>query len=124
MAAYILTCRVPVSHIHKMPVSVSMVERVCDDATTNLRIIHNTPETPQERKTFAVCSKGFSILDDQSLQVAEWFEILRALGTDKIDIYTMEVHPNIQKVTLQWHHEPLIANNKRIQIEGDQTLCG
>ena len=95
-----LTCRLPLSHIDKIPVSVSMVEKECDDPTNNLRIVYNIPNTPQEKKSFAVCSKGFSILDDQSIEVAEWFEILRALGADKIDIYTMEVHPNIEKVNI------------------------
>ena len=40
--------------------------------------------------------------------MAEWFEILRALGADKIDLYTLEIHPNIARVIDYYTREGLI----------------
>ena len=34
----------------------------------------------------------------QITRLVEWFELLAALGADKIFLYNLEVHPNVTKV--------------------------
>ena len=95
---YLLACQLPKTHWGAAPASVSVVEHKCDTATTNLRVIHNKPETG-EKKKFAVCVKGLDFPeDDLSIRLAEWIELLHTLGADKIFFYNLEVHPNITKV--------------------------
>ena len=110
LAASVMTCRLPRTHKTKVPLSVSIVEKKCDHASTNLKVIYNIPTAQVEKKRFCVCSKGFSILEDESVEVAEWFEILRALGADKIDLYTLEIHPNIARVIDYYTREGLIES--------------
>ena len=37
--------------------------------------------------------------EDHSIQIAEWFEILSALGAEKIDLKTVSTNRNINKVS-------------------------
>ena len=53
-----------------------------------------------EKRGIAVCSKGLSQLEDVSLRLIEWIELLRALGVDKIILPVLAVHPNILKVRI------------------------
>ena len=99
LKSFVMKCPLPPSHHHAIPLSVSIVEHPCDQATNNLKVIYNVPEKPEDKKSFAVCSKGLSILEDQSIVIAEWFEILKAFGASKIDLYTFSIHPNIEKVS-------------------------
>ena len=47
----------------------------------------------------AVCAPAFYYYnDDISKQLVEWFTILQALNVSKVFTYTLNVHPNIQKV--------------------------
>ena len=94
---YLLACQLPKTHWKKAPISVSIVERICDKATNNLRVIYNPPKGP--KKHFAVCVKGLDFADDDlSVRLIEWIELLSVLGADKIFFYELEVHPNIKKV--------------------------
>ncbi|KAG7197192.1 hypothetical protein KM043_007270 [Ampulex compressa] len=94
---YVIACKVPQSHWQKRPpASVSMVEKPCDTATTNLRVIYNKPE---RKKDFAVCVKGLDFLhEDLSVRLVEWIELIGLLGADKIFFYQLQVHPNVTKV--------------------------
>ena len=95
---YLLACQLPKTHWGKAPASVSIVEKKCDVATSNLRVIYNKPEG--EKKKFAVCVKGLDFPDDDlSIRLTEWIELLNTLGADKIFLYNLEVHPNVTKVT-------------------------
>ena len=94
---YLLACQLPKTHWGKAPASVSIVERQCDTATNNLKVIYNKPEG--EKKKFAVCVKGMDFPeDDLSVRLVEWIELLNTLGADKIFLYNLEVHPNVTKV--------------------------
>ena len=56
---YMLACQLPKTHWDKVPLSVSIVEDVCDTATNNLRVIYNKlPQGQKAKKEFAVCVKG------------------------------------------------------------------
>lgn len=93
---YLTACPIPEKHKTKIPQSVSLVEKECDTASNNLRVIYNPVK---ERKDFAVCVKGLDFLhDDLSVRLIEWIELLNILGADKIHFYVLQIHPNISKV--------------------------
>lgn len=93
---YLLACQMPQAYRNVTPASVSVVERPCDAAKNNLRVIY---EKPPERKKFAVCVKGLDFYhEDLSVRLVEWLELLYLLGADKVFFYQLQVHPNISKV--------------------------
>lgn len=93
---YLIACVIPQPYAKLIPESVSLVEKPCDNATNNLRVIYNTAEV---RKDFAVCVKGLDFLyEDLSVKLVEWIELLNMLGADKIFFYELQVHKNISKV--------------------------
>lgn len=93
---YLIACQIPKAYHHQVPASVSVVEKICDTATNNLRVIYNKPE---KKKGFAVCVKGLDFLhNDLSVRLVEWIELLNILGADKIFFYELQTHPNITKV--------------------------
>lgn len=93
---YLIACQIPPAYHKVVPSSVSVVEKVCDSPTNNLRVIYNKPE---KKKSFAVCVKGLDFLyNDLSVRLIEWIELLGLLGADKIFFYELQVHPNISKV--------------------------
>ncbi|CAG5104374.1 Protein of unknown function [Cotesia congregata] len=96
---YVIACKIPQSHWSKdPPASISIVEKPCDIATTNLRVIYNKPPEGK-KKEFAVCVKGLDFLhEDLSVRLVEWIELISILGADKIFFYELQVHPNITKV--------------------------
>ena len=82
------------------PLAVSLVEEDCETPTNYLNIIYNLPAG--EKAKFAVCVKGMDFpLDDLSVRMVEWLEVLKALGADKIFLYNLDVHPNVRKVLIK-----------------------
>ncbi|XP_015115753.1 uncharacterized protein LOC107040257 [Diachasma alloeum] len=100
---YVIACKVPQSQWTKgPPASVSIVEKPCDAARNNLRVIYNKPKV---KKEFAVCVKGLDFLhEDLSVRLVEWIELIGILGADKIYFYQLQVHPNMTKV-LDYYQE-------------------
>jgi len=99
---YLITCQIPQQYHKMVPASVSIVEKPCDRATNNLRVIYNKPD---QKKKFAVCVKGLDFLhEDLSVRLVEWIELLGILGADKVFFYELQVHPNISKV-LQYYQK-------------------
>ena len=93
---YLIACQIPQQYHKMVPASVSIVEKPCDTATNNLRVVYNKPE---KKKKFAVCVKGLDFLhEDLSVRLVEWIELLGILGADKVFFYELQVHPNISKV--------------------------
>lgn len=93
---YLIACQIPHKYHKIVPASVSIVEKPCDTATNNIRIIYNKPE---KKKDFAVCVKGLDFLhEDLSVRLVEWIELLGILGAEKVFFYELQVHPNISKV--------------------------
>ena len=90
---YLLTCPIPKSHGGEHPVMVSVVENACDTATVLLKVTHNKLKEGEERKKFAVCVKGLDIQDDLTVRLAEWIELVEAVGANKIFLYKYEVRP-------------------------------
>lgn len=100
---YLTACVLPQRYKDQIPQSISLVEKQCDNATNNLRVIY---EKPAERKDFAVCVKGLDFLhEDLSVRLVEWIELLNLLGADKVFFYELQVHPNISKVLKYYEQE-------------------
>ena len=103
---YMLACQLPSSHWRQVPVSVSVVEGACDTATNNLRVTYNVLRPGEPKKKFGVCVKGLDFpTEDLSVRLAEWIEVLSALGADTIFLYDLGVHPNVTKVLRHYTRE-------------------
>lgn len=123
---YLIACLIPKKYHGRIPASVSMVEKECDTATNNLRVIYNKVE---RKKDFAVCVKGLDFLyDDLSVRLIEWIELLNILGADKIFFYNLQVHPNVTKVLDHYerigkvHVTPLTLPGGQPNVPGFQHL--
>lgn len=118
---YMLACQLPKTHWDKVPLSVSVVENICDTATNNLKVIYNKlPENESKKKEFAVCVKGLDFpTDDLSVRLIEWIELLHLLGADKIFLYNLEVHPNVTKV-LNYYEKKGYVDLTPISLPGYQ----
>ena len=116
---YLMACQLPKSHWNQVPLSVSIVENICDKATNNLRVIYNKlPEDETDKKEFAVCVKGLDFPnDDLSVRLIEWIELLHILGVDKIFFYNLEVHPNVTKV-LNYYEDKSYIDLTPISLPG------
>ena len=119
---YMLACQLPKSHWEQVPLSVSVVENVCDTATNNLKVIYNKlPEGQSKKANFAVCVKGLDFpSDDLSVRLIEWFELLHLLGANKIFLYNLEVHPNVTKV-LNYYEKKGYVDVTPISLPGKNT---
>ena len=95
---YLLTCPIPSSHAQKNPVLVSVVENACDTSTVLLKVTHDKLEEGEEKKKFAVCVKGLDMPDDLTARLAEWIELVEAMGADKIFLYKYELHHKVDKL--------------------------
>lgn len=125
---YLIACQIPKPFHSVVPASVSIVEKECDTATNNLRVIYNRPPD-DKKKGFAVCVKGLDFLyDDLSVRLVEWIELLHILGADKIYFYELQVHPNISKILRHYENEgmvqvtPLTLSGGQPNVPGFQHL--
>jgi hypothetical protein len=98
VSPYLLACPLPDSHKDSVPASVSLVEAACDTAGTSLRVVYNQPADGESRGQFAVCVKGLALLEDLSIRLTEWIEVLAALGAEKVVLYALDVPLNVTKV--------------------------
>ena len=97
VSPYLISCPLPPSHANMTPQSVSLVEEQCETSTNYLNVIYNLPRDNKDK--FAVCVKGLDFpLEDLSVRLVEWLEVLKALGADKIFLYSLDVHPNVSRV--------------------------
>ena len=102
---YLLTCPVPAEHANRTPILVSVTEGACDTSTALLKVIYNKPEGLDSKKNFAVCVKGLDMPDDLSVRLAEWIELVIAMGADKIFLYSYEVHPKVGRLVEEYARE-------------------
>lgn len=116
---YLLTCPIPAEHSNRTPVLVSVTEGACDTATTLLKIIYNTPQQTESKKNFAVCVKGLDMPDDESVRLAEWIELVIAMGADKVFFYMYEVHPNVARLLQKYTADSKI-DIRPISLPGPQ----
>ena len=103
---YLVTCPIPAKDAKRTPISVSVTEGACDTASAHLKVIYNKPEGGSEsKKKFAVCVKGLDMPDDLSVRLAEWIELVIAMGADKIFLYSYEVHPKVARLVEEYARE-------------------
>jgi len=115
---FLITCKIPRLRKEDIPVSVSLVERPCNNATNHLKIQYNIPK---QKNRFAVCVKGLNYLEeDISVKLIEWFELLHMLGADKVFMYEFAVHPNVSKV-LQYYNKLGWIDVRQITYPGKQV---
>lgn len=98
---YRLACSNPLASIGKIPKSVSIVEKPCDNATNLLKISYNLPKN-NVKDPIAICTKPFIFDEDISMILIEWVEAWFALGISKICLNVMKVHPKL-KETLKFY---------------------
>ena len=116
---YLLTCPIPAEHADRTPLLVSVTEGACDTATALLKVMYDKPEGNELKKKFAVCVKGLDMPDDLSVRLAEWIELLIAMGADKIFLYSYEVHPKVAKLVEDYAREGKI-DLRPITLPGPQ----
>ncbi|XP_054709019.1 uncharacterized protein LOC129218721 [Uloborus diversus] len=115
---FIMSCKIPAAiNDSAVPVSVSLVSKLCEKPTNNLKVNH---KVPQKREDFAVCVKGLDFLyEDISVRLVEWIELLNILGAQKIFFHEIEVHPNISKV-LSYYAKRGLVEVTPITLPGPQ----
>ena len=109
----IISCRIPRKIKNLVPRAVSLISmNDCPKKAHNsLRVIYEKPNKTKE--SFAVCHKAlrFSV-NDLSLRLIEWLELLRILGVSKVFLYSYGVHPNIQRVLN--YYKKTVSNSIKI----------
>ena len=92
-------CKIPKAVDSLVPRAVSLIEtKDCPKKAHNsLRVIYEKPN--KNKESFAVCHKAlrFSV-NDLSLRLIEWLELLRILGVSKVFLYSFGVHMNVERV--------------------------
>ena len=91
--AYMLSCPALEAREDRVPVSVSLVQTLCQQG-----VKPSNRREDGEKRGIGVCSKSLSYIKDGSKKMVEWIELLLALGADKIMFSVLSVHPNIMKV--------------------------
>ncbi|XP_059469042.1 uncharacterized protein LOC132192872 [Neocloeon triangulifer] len=97
---YLVTCPIPPEYGDKVPDSVSLVQRKCDKATNNIRVVFNPLPKDEKKKDFAVCVKGLYLSNNPAaaLRLAEWTELVKILGAQKIIFFQYNAHSNVARV--------------------------
>ena len=120
---FLLTCRLPIETPDHIPVFVSLAERPCDKAYNALKL-YNREEIATKKGQLAVCVKGLDFpTDDLTIRLIEWLEVLRALGAEKVFLYELSVHPNVQRA-LKYYAEDGFVDLTRLQLPGSQPNSG
>ena len=97
--ADIISCGIPKEVESMVPRAVSLIStNDCPKKAHNsLRVIYEKPNKTKE--SFAVCLKAFRLtVNDLSLRLIEWLELLRILGFSKVFVYFFSIHPNMERV--------------------------
>ena len=96
VSPYLMYCPIPSSHANMRPVSVSLVEEMCETSTNYLNIIYNLPTGEKEK--FAVCVKGLDFpMEDRSVRLVEWIEATMNLPPQIYYSYH-DIHIRIDKI--------------------------
>lgn len=90
------------------PFFVSVSSNACEDASNVLRVEPST--NGDYSRNFTVCVKDMNFSYDISNRLIEWFELLKLLGADRVDVYVAKVPKRVQKV-LQFY-----AANKFVTV--------
>lgn len=121
---HLIACRLPEGRRNSVaPVAVSLVENGNDLATNCLRIFNVKPNA---RENFAVVVKALDFYHDEnvSVKLVEWIELLRLLGAQKLFLYVLQVHPNIQKVLDHYSSDGFVSVHRTKWPGGFRNTTG
>jgi hypothetical protein len=93
-----LTCDIPKNLEEFIPRAIAITTKEsCHVKLDNaLRVIYDKPVA---QKQFGVCVKDLRFgTVDMSVRLIEWLELLKILGADKVFLYSLKVHKNMNKV--------------------------
>ncbi|KAG5667357.1 hypothetical protein PVAND_015340 [Polypedilum vanderplanki] len=96
-SAYLISCKIPQNRLNQVPKFVSLTEDRCGFAN-NVMEVKNKKPTNGHKKHFIVSVKQLDFMEDISIQLIEWLEILKILGVDKVEIFIARAHVNVKKI--------------------------
>ncbi|KAG5666352.1 hypothetical protein PVAND_014386 [Polypedilum vanderplanki] len=105
---YLISCTNPFYSRNLIPQYISIVENECDHANNILEIKNKRPKDGH-KKHFLVSVKGIDFVDDVSLLLIEWFEILKLLGVDKVEVFVVNAHVNVIRVLQFYQSEKFVT---------------
>lgn len=85
----------------------TVTEDPCESSSFVLAI--KPPNFSDYVRNFTVCVKDMSFQNDISVRLVEWFELLKLLGAEKIDLYVGYI-PNTVRRVLEYYSEQGIAS--------------
>ncbi|KAL7013970.1 hypothetical protein ACKWTF_015670 [Chironomus riparius] len=105
---YLISCLSP---LPEAPKYVSIVEHKCDQANNLLEVKNKRPKIKEK---FIVSVKKLDYIQDISMQIIEWCEIIKILGANKVEFSVLNVHNNVLDV-LRFYEAEGFANVKLIK---------
>lgn len=90
------------------PQSVSLVEKPCDHAKNNLKILDIQPPDGI-KKRFGVCGRRVTFNNrDLAPKFVEWVHMVNLLGAEKIHFYIEYVHPDVYEIMNNFEEQGLV----------------
>lgn len=78
------------------PFFTSLSKNACEEVTNILKV--QPPTVGEYVRNFTVCVKDLNFSSDISDRLVEWFELLKLLGADKVDVYVAKINRSVKKV--------------------------
>ncbi|XP_059490897.1 uncharacterized protein LOC132205672 [Neocloeon triangulifer] len=99
---YLVACPIPPGYGDKVPDSVSLVQRKCDKATNNIRVVFNPLPKDEKKKDFAVCVKGMYLSNNPAaaLRLAEWTELVHNNISSVLEYYQTVDNVEVIPITM------------------------
>ncbi|XP_071053609.1 uncharacterized protein [Onthophagus taurus] len=94
---FLINCAIPEMFKNEVIYSVSLIgSDICETPSNNLYVNY---DYGLEKKTkIGVCFNGFNLVDEYSIKLLEWIELIKLLGGSNIYIYNLETHQNISRL--------------------------
>ena len=113
---YLLTCYVSQHKNDHVPLAVSIIESDakiidCFNPSNYLKVVHNLKKG-KDKKKFAVCVRGLYLLEDISLRLIEWIELVSLMGASQIFLYVLHIPNEVEKVLNYYATKGLVVLSK------------
>jgi hypothetical protein len=115
---YLVTCFNPFAEKLLVPMFVALTEGKCEKSNNLFGVRNKRPEKNERKKKFLVSVKGIDFEDDITLQLIEWFEILKLLGADKVETFVVKAHIDVMRV-LQFYQDEGFVSMKFLSYPSD-----
>ena len=83
----------------------------CYNPSNYLKVVNNSKKG-KDKKTFAVCVRGLYFLEDISLRLIEWIELVRLMGASQIFFYGLHMPDSVEKVLYYYATRGLVLFTK------------